>query len=899
MRLRCLFAAMLMAVAFAGCGDNDNPLDDVLNGDVDYDVLDPDAITGELRVETIVSASEVAIGDEVTVECRVAGEGSIGLTTTFNVIGGDTYTKDGDKVVFTAAGDYQVQCAIVDKLVVDETPEDVTVVVGAVAKITTTLADDQIVAGSSTTVTCLAEDKYGNDISIEMVVVVPEDLNVAGTTVSGTKAGMYEVVCQPVEALEDVTLDGADLTVVADVASGLKLSLVPSKTNYRVGNQVKVGFTLVDKFDNPVAGGAITEPTVAPVEGITRLETDPYQFQFGAEGVYTFSACVVDDATKCDTIDAYCDGTAPLLVIEYPERAAMLTGDRTVMVTGTVHDEVGGLAELTINGELVSVQDDNTFEFPMDVVQGLNIIDANATDVFGLKTRAMRSYLFSDVYYPAVPEDTDLSLIPNAARAYLDDKLLDNDADPTDQATLAAIAEEVVSTMDLLALLPNPLFEQTVIWCDYAVSLTSITFDRPTVNAYFYEGGIGLDVVIPNFVGTGHLGGEHWTCINDDFSMAADKLLINIGINISVDPATHLFVITSKGTEVEFENLDINIGWTVDWLLGMVHDTIVNVLKATINDQVDGVINDLQIKVNEFIAEPIAIPLNGFIPGMANMILYVTVQPERTVFAAEGGQADLSLAVTADKHIDREYIPGSIGRAACLSGDTEVFQFDTVNPYKINAAVFNDIISQAAFALWYTGGLKINLTAEAAAEMGLDLSQYGFEDLTANIDALLPPIIQTCGRENLVIQLGDAYLEVATSNFFGRPLDMHAFLFAELEAEITARDNEDGTQTLLIQILPPNRLDLNIVEINQEWWGEEQMLIDMITGIIPGLIADPFEVDIPSFNLKELGGESIALPNTDLFIDIRQIAQMIGHTVLGANLKVAPGPTEVTEPLPE
>ncbi|HPB49851.1 MAG TPA: hypothetical protein PLY68_01560 [Myxococcota bacterium] len=901
MRLRSMFAVALLAFAVTGCGDNGNPLDDVLGGDVDYDVLNPDAVTGELRVETIVSANEVAVGDEVTVECRAAGEGSTGVETTWEVTGGETYTKDGDKLVFSAAGDYQVKCAIVGKLVSDETPEQITVVNGAVAKIVTQLADDEIVAGNSTTVTCVSTDKYGNELSIETVVVVPADLSIAGATISGTKAGVYKVECQPKEAVEGVKLESADLKVLADVASGLQLSLVPAKANYKVGNQVKVGFTLVDKYGNPVAGGAITEPTVSPVEGITELEADPFQFQFGAEGVYTFSACVVDDPAKCDTIEAYCDGTAPLLVIEYPERAAMLQGDRTIVVTGTVHDDVGGLEELTINGSLVSVQDDNTFEFPMTAVQGLNIIDAVATDVFGQKVRSMRSYLFSDVYYPAIPEDTKLSLIPDAARVYLDDKLLDNDADAADTATIAAIAEEVFSTIDLVAMLPNPLVQQKVLLCDYLVTIKSITYDRPTVNAYFYSengGGIAIDVVIPNFAGVGRIEGENWSCIKDDFTMSADKLLINIGINLSVDQATHQLKISSRGTEVEFENLDINIGWTVDWLLGMLNSTITDVLKATINDQVDGIINDLQADANEAIGEPIAIPIDGFIPGMANMVLYATVQPERTDFVPEGGQIDVSLAVTADKHVDRENIPGSIGRGACLTGVPEVFEFDKVNPGKINAAVNNDIISQAAFALWYTGGLKINLTAEAAAEMGLDLAKYGFADLVAQIDALLPPIIHTCGRENLVAQLGDAYLEVNTSNFFGRPLDMHAFLYAELEVELTVQQNLDGTQTLFLQILEPNRLDLNIVEINEEWRGDEQTLIDTITGLIPSLIADPFDIQIPSFNLADLGGESVKLPNLDLFIVIQQIEQILGHTFLEAGLRIAPGAETPPPPLP-
>lgn len=898
MRVFRFMPVMMVLALVAGCGGG--PVSEDLAGyDVMADLLpgqDANSV-GELRVETIVSANQAATGEEITVQCRAAGEGSEDVTTGFSV-SGDKNTVEGDKVVFTAPGSYVVTCNISGTDVVDASGETITVADGPVAKVVTSVAEQNVVAGESTTVTCKAYDQFGNELTIDMVIVVPADLTIAGNSVSGTRAGVYDIVCQPEAGTEGVELKGAKMQIVAGPATGLLLSLVPAKTNYRVGNQVKVGYTLIDDYQNPVAGAEITNPTVEPVEGVKGLD-DPLQFQFETEGFYTFSACVVGDPGKCDSVEAYCDGTAPLLVIESPERAAMLQGDATVMVTGTVHDDVGGLAELTINGNLVPVKDDNTFAYPMQARQGLNVIDANATDVFGLKNRSMRSFLFSNVYYPAVPEDTKLSLIPNAARAYLDDKLLDNDADPADTATVAAIAEEVVSKLDLIKMLPNPLLEQRVWPCDYIVFLKSITFDRPTVNAYFYEGGIGIDVVIPNFAGVGRVEGDGTLCIKDDFSMSAKKLNIKVGVNIGVDAETHMLNISSRGTEVDFEDLDINIGWTVDWLLGMLNSTITNVLKGVITDQVDGIINDLEADANEAIAEPIEIPIEGFIPGMADMLLKVTIQPERTDWKPEGGQMDISLAVTADKRVDRDYIPGSIGRNACLSGQPEVFAFDVENPMKVNAAVFNDLVSQAAFALWYNGGLKIDLTAEAAAEMGLDLSEYGFADLVAHINALLPPILQTCGEENLVVELGDAYLELTTSNFLGRPLDMHAFLFAELEAQITARNNEDGTQTLLIQILPPRRLDLDIEEINPEWYGEEQTLIDMITGLIPGLIEDPFEVDIPSFNLAELGGEDIALPNMDLFIVIEQIEQIIGHTVLGANLKLQPGAEEPTEPVTE
>jgi hypothetical protein len=891
--------AVFLIAGFAGCGGGNDTPDGVVNTDNGVDSIgsDVDVVDG-MAVETIVSANAVAVGQEVTVECRISGEGSAEATAGFTVSGGDTFTKDGMKVVFTAPGSYQVACTVEGTDVVDETPEAITVADGSVAKVVTTLADEEIVAGTTTTVTCTAFDAFGNTLSIALVIVIPSDLSIAGNSVTGTKAGIYAVACQPADGIEGVTIEDADLKVVSGPASGLELSLIPAKANYRVNNQVKVGFTLVDQYGNPVDGGAITTPTVTPTEGISPLDADPYSFKFGVEGVFTFSACVVDDPETCDTIDAYCDGTAPLLAIEYPERAAMLSGDKTVMVTGTVSDAVGGLAELTINGNVVSVTDEGTFEYPMPVVQGLNIIDANATDVFGLKMRSMRSYLFSDVYYPAVPEDPKISLITNAVQAYLDDKLLDNPNDPTDMATVAAIAEEVVANMDIMALLPNPLVVQRVWPCDYEVKIKSLTFDRPDVASGFYEGGIAIDVVIPNFAGQINVDdpNNEWyePCVNEDGEMSAKELIVKVGINISVDPVTKQLRVSSKGTSVDFVELDISIGWTVDWLLGLLNSTITDLLKGVVNDQIDTVINDLEATVNEAIADPIDIALKGFIPGMADMVLSVTVQPEAATFVTEGGQLDVSLAVTAPKHIDRAIIPGSIGRADCLTGVPEDYTFDTANPYKINAAIYDDLISQAAFALWYTGGTNIDLTAEAAAEMGLDLAQYGFADLTAMVRALLPPIVATCGRENLVIQLGDAYLELNTSNFFGRPLDMHAFLFAELEAELTMGLDEDGAVALNIQILPPNRLDLNIVEINQEWWGEEETLIGMITGIIPALITDPFQVAIPTFNLKDLGGDSITLPDMDLVIDIQQIEQIVGHTVVGANLQIqtpAPIPT--------
>ncbi|HNU69669.1 MAG TPA: hypothetical protein PKG82_11015, partial [Myxococcota bacterium] len=77
MRAFRLLPVMMVLAVLSGCGGG--PVsEDVAGYDVMADLLpgqDANSV-GELRVETIVSANQAATGEEITVQCRAAGEGS-------------------------------------------------------------------------------------------------------------------------------------------------------------------------------------------------------------------------------------------------------------------------------------------------------------------------------------------------------------------------------------------------------------------------------------------------------------------------------------------------------------------------------------------------------------------------------------------------------------------------------------------------------------------------------------------------------------------------------------------------------------------------------------------------------------------------------------------------------
>ncbi len=855
-------------------------------------------------VDTAVAPASIAAGTSATATCTGKDAQGNAATGTFqvNVTPADgTVTQAGTadgtfNIEGHTAGAYTVACALVGGAA-DATPASLTVTAGAVAKVVTTLDADTMAAGASVNGKCKAFDTYGNEVSgVEFKVDFPADVTVTtssiGFSVTGTKAGAYDLTCKPADGTTP-TLEKGTLTIQAGPAVGLTLKLIPAKPVYRMTDQVKVGFDLVDQYGNPVPGGAITTPTVDPAVGVSQISAD--QFQFDAEGKYTFHACDTTNATLCGDVVAWCDGTAPVLAITYPERGATINGDRMVVVTGTVSESVSQVASLTINGSTITVAADGSFQFPVVPDQGMNLIDATATDTFGNAFRTLRSYQYSPVWTTMDLPDPLASAIPNALKAYLDDKLFWN-ADTTDQATISAILEMAVANLDLSTLIPNPVTHVSQIGCDYDIFIDSITFDPPAVKIVPDFGALKINIVIPNFKATIRLVKTTTgfnICPGDQSGDAtATTVTLNSTVQMSVDPVTHLIAMNASDAVLTLDGFAVHINnWFYNLIVGMLQGTLQTMLQDQVKTLLTDQINKLPATLNNLLAKPFAFTIPALMTGMNAVTLQISLQPQVLNFDPEGGALDLNAAITSDHLIDRNIL-GTIGRASCLAGTPEAFGFDMANPEKLMLALFDDALNEALYSLWDGRLLNVHLTADALKDK-VDLSTYGVENLDATTAALLPPIITSCNPAGtLTVEVGDLYLE-ATMVLMGEPVNLHTFLFLEIEMQLSLADDPVKGKVISIQIVnPPKLSDMDIVYLDSNYTEDD------IRGLIQGALIPvvfqqlekPITFAIPSFNLKSLlgsgGSMPISLPDKDLVIVPKAIGHDAGYLHVAAGLEL-------------
>lgn len=857
-------------------------------------------------VDTTVQPGSVTAGTKATVTCLATdgsgnpavGEFEVVVVPADGVIvtnqGGGAFQAEG-----RTAGTYTVACGLKGGAQ-DASPAGLTVTAGALDTVRTVLEGDTMKAGEVMKGRCEAVDAYGNVIAGVATTVTSEPsleitASAIGFTATGTKTGKYTLTCNPAEGTAKT--EPADLTITAREVVGISLKLIPEKTAYQIGNQVEVGFDLVDTYGNPIPGGTITDPVVVPDTGITRLSS-PTKFQFDAEGKYTFSACATDDPSRCDDVVGWCDGTAPLLTITYPERGATIDGDRRVVVTGTVSEAVSQIASVTINGQDAQLGPDGSFQFPMQPNQGMNLIDAKAADTFGNEIRTVRSYLYSPTWIPMDQADPLASAVPNALKAYLDDKLFWS-ADTADEATISALLEMAVADLDLTTLIPNPVtsISQSIglDTCGYEIYLDSVTFGAPDVKIAPTFGALDVNIAIPNLnvqLRLVKIDGGFLCPGNQQGEALADMVTVTMRVNLDVDPATHLFRIFAGETTLTMDGFDVNIdNWFYNLIVGLLQGTLENLLKDQVQTLLVDNINKLPETLNGFLAKPIEVAVPELLPGMNAVTLRLSIQPQALVFDPTGGAADLNAAITSDKTIDRTIL-GTIGRASCLVTPPEVFGFDLGNAEKLMAGLMHDALNEALYSLWSGRFLNIHLTSEALGS-SLDLSQYGVTNLDATTAALIPPVVTSCNPTNTITaQVGDLYLDAAM-NLMGEDVHFGAFLFLEIELTLGLADDPEKGRVIAISIgNPPKLVDMDFQMFESAYYSQEEIRSLLVDTMLPvafsQLAGKPITFAIPTFNLAGLlgAGSPVSLPNKDLAIVPKVLGNDNGCVHFSAGLEL-------------
>lgn len=846
------------------------------------------------KVTTKLEAANITAGDEIVVTCEATDEWNNPVDAEFELqITPEGCDVAGLNITGKKSGSYQVACAVRDTDVADDSPETLVVKAGQAVKIVTELAQSTINAGEETTVTCIGTDAQGNEVSDPMTVEAPEAVEVTGKKVYSEKAGIWEITCVSAGAPGAET-ESADLTVNALEAVGLALKLTPGKPVYQRNDKVTVGYSLVDKFANPIPGGEIDIPTVTPVEG-TEHPSD-FQFKFLAQGKYTFYSCVVGDSTKCDDIEAWVDDTSPLIVVDYPERGMTLNGNTTVNATGSVTEDVSELAIFRINGVDVVVDEFGHFNQPLMAVQGMNLLAFHAEDIFGNKMDTFRSFYFSQTWYNVDNANPQASQVPRSAMIYVDDTLFYN-PDPNDQANITALLSGALSGLDLSTLLPSPVTSLAQIGCEWDVYVTNIQYEPPTIMAQTVDGGLGLVLQVKNFSADVELDKtKGLLCPSVSGKATAQSIDVKATILIYIDGATGKLHVAMGETTVDFVELDIalnGLASLLNFIVDLFKGTLTDMLVEQVNTALGDVIVDLDATIQDFLGKPIVLPIDPLIPGMNQVTLNINVFPSLSQFNPMGGLIEAGLSITADKLIDRNPL-GSIGRGSCLSPTPENFQLDLNNPEKIMLALFDDILSEALFSFWWNRGTHLQITSETLAEMGTDLSEYAITDLIVNSYPMLPPIVTGClPGELATVQLGDFYVE-AEFTMLGKPVDLHMYLYLQLDIEPGIITDEEGKK-ISLNLNMPSIVEVDIVYINDVWKGKESTFVGLVKDtLIPmaleDVVADPPSFAIPSFNLAGLLGDDpesplpIQLPNKDLVIDLKSIVHKMGYLQAAAGL---------------
>lgn len=415
-------------------------------------------------VETVLEPAKIGAGSSSNVRCqpynqlgaKVESPTTVAVSPTAGVVL-DDHTITGEKV-----GGYEVTCALKDAPTMrDETPATLTVIPGPPAKVTTKLDGESIQAGSVMGIICLVEDAYGNPITdaVTSATASPDTgVTISDKTLSAGKAGSYEITCH-VAGKDDATQVPADLEVLGGKPLSVDLVVDPVKQGYAIGDVATFTYTIMDGYGNVLADVPAT--FTAPQTGVKK--TGDMVYELTGEGAHLFTVALdaPNQAIK-DSETLLVDATPPTLIITWPPRGQTLTGDKSVTVTGEVHDEVAGVKQVTVNGSIVTPAADGSFSFKLQSAHGLNPVLAEADDLAGNHAKATVAYYFSTDYMPFEGVEPQAVALDDALRMYLSQDIIDDGVhDPAHVDDLATLVEILIANVDLTQLGIGEVFKQS------------------------------------------------------------------------------------------------------------------------------------------------------------------------------------------------------------------------------------------------------------------------------------------------------------------------------------------------------------------------------------------------------------------------------------------------------
>lgn len=581
--------------------------------------------------------------------------------------------------------------------------------------------------------------------------------------------------------------------------------------------------------------------------------------------------CHDDDPCTADVCDAgtcATDGTVlssecrPGIDVEFPPRGATLqSGSPVVAVTGRVSSEGGAIDWLRINGEDVPVGSDGRFSHEVTARTGGNVLVLETADVGGVERRRVQSFLWSSSYHR--PTEAPAGMLTDGLAIFLAQESLD-DGDHTqpidDIATLLGLA---MGAIDLAAFIDPSVPMASAVGCDvYVQDLWSTSSDvslqaidgglRMTATLYGVEGDLFYDCALSN-----HDGG---------FAVESVEAVTDVLVDVNAEHQLALAVIdphtTVSGLSIWADGA---LGFALDIFQGLIVDTVVADLEASLTDQLTGLMGPA-----------VGLALGAMAPN-------TTLQFPRT-----GSTETIPVRLSTDFH-EVEFDDGQVPPDPPPPQGGDLFErggayaLEPVTPYEnlgvpdwngcgagapeiplprqasLEIGLTDDLLNQLLHGAWRGGMLEFEMPPELLPEDTALIS-----DLQVKVSGMLAPTASDCDPDGrLRLHIGD--IRIDGSLVLGdQPITFVAY--SSLVAGLDVVPTETGIGITLAEV---ERIETELTVAEPEGIEAEPTLravleTQLVEGVLGSLGGGLGGIDLPQLDVSA----TLGLPPGSAMIQI-------------------------------
>lgn len=415
----------------------------------------------------------------------------------------------------------------------------------------------------------------------------------------------------------------------------------------------------------------------------------------------------------------------PELAVMGPERGAFASGEVTVW--GTTTTGTGALQTLTVNDELVALDDDGDWSHTFTPPPGLLLIGARLEDDLGQRAVDGRAVQVGATH----PYD---SVIQRSVGFQLGPEVLDDD-DP-DLDDLASIGASLASDPSVA----EAFVGTTIPGSGYEVTLTSFHLDAVDLDIIPGTGGLQIDGYVDEVLSyfeadvLGFIPADGWAYM--------EQMVVSMGVEVT--STQYGISVTPSWVNVTLFGFDWDIDWAPEWVEGLLENTVRTQLEESIEEILAEMVGDLvadTLEAFEFDTE-MADPDGGNAVHLQMKISGAEVHPEGLV-------AWMDTRMTASNPAFP--LPMNAGS---LKTDDKPPALPVKTDAPLAVVADDDFLNQVLFAYWHAGVMTQQQFSgpELLELLGEDLPPPLGPVTSASIDLAMPPVVSF--RDDEVVEDG-------------------------------------------------------------------------------------------------------------------------------------------------